>query len=270
LAVTALAILGGAVLAWQAGIFSARAESADGGAEPGAASTWLHRLERAIGIGGSQAATYSGYVEADYVMVTSSVGGTLMRLDVARGDHVEKGAPLFGLDDFAERAARDEAVARLRQAQAQLADLQTGRRQPEVDAIVAQRAQAVAALQQSEADFQRQVQLRATRVSSQKQLDDARAQRDRDQNRVAELDAQLEIARMPARDEEIRAADAAVTAAQSALDQAQWRLGQKSGTAPAAGLIYDTLYRPGEMVPAGMPVVQLLPPANVKIRFFVP
>ena len=261
---------GAAAFAWESGIFSGNARAADPQPATGTTSSWLHRLERAIGIGGSQAATYSGYVEADYVMVTSSVGGTLMRLDVARGDHVEKGAPLFGLDDFAERAARDEAVARLRQAQAQLADLQTGRRQPEVDAIAAQRAQAVAALQQSEADFQRQVQLRATRVSSQKQLDDARAQRDRDQNRVAELDAQLEIARMPARDEEIRAADAAVTAAQSALDQAQWRLGQKSGTAPEAGLVYDTLYRPGEMVPAGLPVVQLLPPANVKVRFFVP
>src|SRR5262249_29523275 len=180
LAVTALAILGGAVLAWQAGIFSARAESADPDAATGAASNWLHRLERAIGIGGGQAATYSGYVEADYVMVTRSVGGTLMRLDVARGDHVEKGAPLFGLDDFAERAARDEAVARLRQAQAQLADLQTGRRQPEVDAIVAQRAQAVAALQQSEADFQRQGQLRGARGSGQKQAGDARGPRGAD------------------------------------------------------------------------------------------
>src|SRR5262249_11973770 len=153
LAVAALTILGGSVFAWQAGIFSVRAESADPDTATGPASTWLHRLERAIGIGGGQAATYSSYVATNYVIVTSSVGGTLMRLEVARGDHVEKGAPLFGLDDFAERAARDEAIARLRQAQAQLADLQTGRRQPEVDAIVAQRAQAVAALQQSEADF---------------------------------------------------------------------------------------------------------------------
>ena len=37
-----------------------------------------------------------------------------------------------------------------------------------------------------------------------------------------------------------------------------------------AGLVVDTLYRPGEWVPAGAPVVSLLPPANVKIRFYVP
>ena len=233
--------------------------------------SWLDRLAAAIGLGGSSAtATFSGYVEADYVMVTSTIGGTLTRLEVARGDQVAAGAPLFALDDAAERAARDEAAARLAQAEAQLADLRLGRRQPEIDAIIAQRAQAEAALRQSQADFERQLQLRRTRVSSQKQLDDARAQRDRDQSRLAELDAQLEVARMPARADEIRAAEAAVTAARAALTQAEWRLGQKTGSAPAAGLVVDTLYRPGEMVPAGLPVVQLLPPANVKIRFFVP
>jgi len=232
---------------------------------------WFDRLATVMGFGGGgAAATFSGYVEADYVLVTSTIGGTLTRLEVARGDRVAAGAPLFALDDAAERAARDEAAARLAQADAQLADLRLGRRQPEIDAIIAQRAQAEAAVRQSEADYERQQHLRATRVSSQKQLDDARAQRDRDQSRLAELEAQLQVAHMPARVDAIRAAAAAVTAARAALTQAEWRLGQKTGAAPTAGLVVDTLYRPGEMVAAGLPVVQLLPPANVKIRFFVP
>ncbi|WP_455733151.1 HlyD family efflux transporter periplasmic adaptor subunit, partial [Burkholderia stabilis] len=40
--------------------------------------------------------------------------------------------------------------------------------------------------------------------------------------------------------------------------------------APAAGRVYDTLYRVGEWVQAGNPVVQMLPPQNLKVRFFVP
>src|SRR4030095_13168767 len=193
--------------------------------DPAAADqrSWLDRL--ALGFGSSSAATFSGYVEADYVMVTSTIGGTLIKLDVARGDQVAASAPLFALDDAAERAARDEAAAKLAQAQSALANLRLVRRQPEIAAIAAQRAQAEAALRQSQADYERQVQLRRTRVSSQKQLDDARAQRDRDQNRLAEIDAQLEVARMPAREDEIRAGEAAVTAAQAALAQAEWRLG---------------------------------------------
>ena len=39
---------------------------------------------------------------------------------------------------------------------------------------------------------------------------------------------------------------------------------------PQAGLVFDTLYRPGEWVAAGRPVVVLLPPANIKVRAFVP
>jgi HlyD family secretion protein len=34
--------------------------------------------------------------------------------------------------------------------------------------------------------------------------------------------------------------------------------------------VYDTLYRAGEWVPAGSPIVQMLPPQNIKVRFFVP
>jgi HlyD family secretion protein len=233
--------------------------------------SWLESVAALVGLDGAdRLESFSGYVEAEYVLVTSMVGGTLMRLDVARGDSVEAGAPLFALDDAAERGARDEAAARLVQAQAQLADLRTGRRAPEIDAIVAQREQAVAMLRQSEAEYERQLQLRRKRVSSEKQLENARWQRDRDQAEVNELDAELLVARLPGREDQIRAAEAAVEAARAALTQAEWRLGQMTIFAPAAGSVVDTLFRPGENVPAGLPVVQLLPPANIKIRFFVP
>ena len=213
---------------------------------------------------------FSGYVEADYVFLTSAVGGVLTELNVARGDHVPSGARLFLLDEEAERGARDQAAGQLRQAEAQAADLLTGRRPAELDAIRAQQAEAQAALKFSEAAFQRQVNLNKSGVSTKQLLDNARSQRDRDQARVRELAAQLRVARLPGRDEAIRAADAGVLAARGALQQAEYRLSQKTGIAPAAGTVVDTLYRPGELVQAGLPVVQLLPPENIKIRFFVP
>ncbi len=235
------------------------------------AMRWLGGIQAALGLAPERTeGVYSGYVEADYVFVASSVGGTLDRLDVARGDRVTKGAALFALEDTSQLAARDEAAAKLRQAEAQLADLQSGKRPPEIEAIEAQRRQAVAMLRQAEEDFRRQSDLVRKGVAAEKALDDARAMRDQTRAKVAELDAQLVVARMPARTDAIRAAEAAVTAAKASLAQAQWRLGQMSGAAPDDATVIDTLYRPGEMVPAGMPVVQLLPAANLKIRFFVP
>jgi HlyD family secretion protein len=146
----------------------------------------------------------------------------------------------------------------------------TGRRQPEIDAIVAQRAQAEASLQQTEAELARQGQLRARGIATGHAYEVARMLRDRDRGRIEELTAQLRVAQMPGRDDEIRGAQAAASAGRAALAQAEWRLAQKSGEAPAGGLVMDTLYRLGEMVQAGTPVVQLLPPENIKIRFFVP
>jgi len=213
---------------------------------------------------------FGGYVEADYVMVASSVGGTLAKLDVRRGDTVSEGTELFVLDELSERAAREEAAAKLAQAEALHADLLTGKRPPEIAAIEAQLRQAQAALYQSERDYERQEKLRITGVVAVKSLDEARAQRDGDRARIAELEAQLRVARLPGREDAIRAADSAIGAARASLVQADWRLSQKRGAAPADAVVIDTLYRPGEMVPAGMAVVKLLPPANVKVRFFVP
>ena len=68
-----------------------------------------------------------------------------------------------------------------------------------------------------------------------------------------------------------RDADAAQAAAQqAALDKAKWAFDQKQQFAPADAQVHDTLYRQGEFVAAGNPVVVLLPPENLKVRFFVP
>jgi len=233
--------------------------------------SWLDRTLAVFGFGKeSDRPLFSGYVEAEYVMAASPVGGRLMRLEVTRGTHVEAGTKLFALEDVAEQAARAEAEGRLSQAQALLADLLTGKRQPEIDAILAQRAQAQAALKQSEAEFKRQSELQSAGYVATKGVDDARARRDSDLNRIAELDAQLAVARLPGRDQQIQAAQAEVASASAALERATWTLDQKVIEAPVSGLVVDTLFRPGEMIAPNQPVVQLLPPANLKVRFFVP
>src|SRR5262249_52458304 len=55
-----------------------------------------------------------------------------------------------------------------------------------------------------------------------------------------------------------------------AVEMAQWRLDQRRGFSPVAGVVADVLARPGETLQAGAPVVSLLPPENIFVRFFVP
>jgi HlyD family secretion protein len=65
-------------------------------------------------------------------------------------------------------------------------------------------------------------------------------------------------------------AQAALREAEAKLNWAKTRLARRNVASPATGSIQQVYYRSGEMVPAGRPVVALLPPGNVKVRFYVP
>jgi HlyD family secretion protein len=156
------------------------------------------------------------------------------------GEYVYVAAPLGG-------ALTNLAVARGDEVKSGqlLFELERGSEVAALDVAKKNLAQAKASLALSEAEFARREKLRADQgVISVEELDQARAQRD---------------------------ADAAmVESQQAALDKAKWSFDQKQQFAPADAQVHDTLYRAGEWVAAGNPVVVLLPPENLKVRFFVP
>lgn len=210
-----------------------------------------------------------GYIEGEFVYVASPFGGRLEELAVRRGQQVGKDALLFRLEDTSELAARDEAQRRVDQARAQLQDARQGLRPTEIAAIEAQLEQARAALVLSEVELQRQTKLLTSQVSSRRDVDMARATRDEDRQRVTELEATLETARLGARSDLVQAAEQNLLAEEAALARAEWSLAQKTQSAHQAALVSDTLYREGDWVAAGYPVVVLLPPGNIKVRAFV-
>jgi HlyD family secretion protein len=214
---------------------------------------------------------WQGYVEGEYVMLASPYAGQLQKLHVRRGDQAAAGKPMFALEQESERAARLEAEQRLNMALARLENLRVPRRAPEIEALRAELRQAQAARELSQKNLAREEGLLRDGATSRSRFDDARGAFDRDTARVAEAQAQLRNAQMPlGRDAERKAAEGEVEASKAALAQAAWRLEQKSVAAPVAGLVHETFFVEGEWVPAGRPVAALLPPGNVKVRFYVP
>ena len=69
---------------------------------------------------------------------------------------------------------------------------------------------------------------------------------------------------------DLDAATAVLRDAQARLNSAQTRLQRRTVYSPVTGTVQEIYYRPGEMVPAGRPVVSILPPGNIKVRFYVP
>jgi HlyD family secretion protein len=214
--------------------------------------------------------TVQGYVEGEYVYVAAPAAGALESLSVRRGTHVSDRGPLFALDSVPERAARDEADRRVAQARATLADVKKGRRPSEIASLEAQLTQVRAALVRSESDLARLAAVKDPTAVTAEELAQARSSRDQDRARIAQFEADLKTARLGSREDQIAAAEATVRALEAALAKAEWDLSQKQQAAPQGGLVFDTLFREGEWVPAGRPVVVLLPPANTKVRAFVP
>ena len=214
--------------------------------------------------------SFPGYAEGDFIRLGAPQGGTLTKIYFKRGDAAPGDAVAFVLEQDVERSAAEEAGFRVARSQDQVANLQQGKRPDEMAALRAQLAQVQAAQTLSGAELARSTRLVEQQFLSAASLDAARAAVARDQSRVNELNAQIRQALQGARAPEISAALQEVNAAKAQLAQAQWRIDQKTRRIPAAAQVTDVLYREGEWVPAGAPVMTLLPADNVKARFFLP
>jgi HlyD family secretion protein len=214
---------------------------------------------------------WQGYAEADFVKIGPTQAGLLTAVRVARGDKVVKGQPLFEQDDADDRAAVEQARRMLQQARGQLDNLQSSAKPCEIDQAQANLSDAEAARDRAEEDLRRSSQLLKTGAATQQVVDQEDAALRSAEAKVAAATAALATARAPmGRPSEIEAQKSLVDALEAALKQAQWRLDQRSVAAPEAGLVADVIAFPGETLAAGAPVVSLLPPGNVFVRFFVP
>lgn len=173
-----------------------------------------------------------GYSEGEDVFISAPQPGWLSSIAVKRGDVVKRGDLLFTLDDTQQIAVRDEAHATLAQAHAQL-------------------AQTEATLTYTAKELTRQTKLVHASAGTKAALDLARSNHDETAARIEQIKGQERQA-------------------QATLDNAEYQLSQRTIAARVGGRIEDIYFRQGEYVPASTPVVSLLPPENVYVRFFVP
>ncbi len=216
-------------------------------------------------------AEWQGYADADFVKVGPTQQGLITQVHVARGDRIVKGAPLFDQDDADDRAASDQAARQLAQAQDQFANLQSGGKPTEILQAEANLADAEAARDKTQSDLARNQSLLKTGAATVQIVDQEAADLRSANAKVHAMEAALAQLRAPlGRESEIKAQAAAVDAAQAALVMARWRLDQRHVVSPVSGAIADVLAQPGETLAAGAPVVSILPPENIFVRFFVP
>ena len=183
---------------------------------------------------------------------------------------MKQGDPVFTLESSEQEAAVAAAKARVAEADARLADAKAELQRPgEIEVLEAALAEAKAMLQVASNNLARAQSLFDKGWNTKAQLDDAVAQHDRNQATVAEAEKRIAAARLPGRSDMIDAAAASAEAARHALAEAEKNLGKRNVLAPASGTVQEIYFRPGEVVKVGQAVAALLPPRNLKVRFFV-
>ncbi len=230
---------------------------------------WGDRVLSLVGLG-PDTSGYLGYVEGETSLIAPPVAGRLIERPLDRGQRVRKGDRLFVIDPVTAKAEVARAEASLAETRARYENMLTGKRQEEQDVIRGQRREVEASLALAEVELKRQAQLIERGYTTRQAYDQADAQVRQLRSRAASLAAQERVGDLAARPDEIDAAKAMVGQSQANLDQARKKLDDLMPVAPEDALVENTFFNVGEWVPAGSPVISLLPDFRVKLRFFVP
>ncbi len=173
-----------------------------------------------------------GYAEGDNAFISAPQPGWVSDMTVERGSDVKPGQALFTLDDIHETALRDQAVATIAQDNAQIAQEESN-------------------LVYTATELKRQTGLAREHAGVPSTYDQTLASHQQSQAHIAQLQGQLKQA-------------------QAALADANYQLSQRTVVSYIAGHVEDIYFRPGEYAPASTPILSVLPPQNIYVRFFVP
>jgi HlyD family secretion protein len=187
-----------------------------------------------------------GYAEADYLYLSPREPGFVETLTVKEGDEVKAGALIFSLDNDRSNAT----LSRARAANAATAQESAAAGQAVREARAA-------------ADLARVTLSRSEALA--KDGFTPKAKVDEDRANLLATQARLRTAQAQA-----AAASTQIGASGADVSLAQAQSKDRAVFAPADGRIEQIYRRPGELAAAGDPVVALLPPANIKLRFFAP
>lgn len=221
------------------------------------------------GFGAAPVASWNGYVEADYVYVAAPSSGTIATIAADAGQVVRAGEVLFILDSRQQEAMLRAAEARVEAARANAENLATGSREEEVAVVRASLDKAEADLALALSQSERSDKLLAEGLVPQAKADQDRATLRSAEAQAAQLRAQLRVAELPARDPQRVAAEATLVAAEADADRAREELADRTVLAPADGRVERVYFEDGEIVPAGTPVVALLPAEALKVKFYL-
>lgn len=211
-----------------------------------------------------------GYVEGEYVQLAPIETARIVSIEVRRGERVVAGQVVARLERKDAEIALSDAEARLGQAEAELANLKRGRRPEEIAVIEASLAAAEAQARDTKRTLDRRRDLGTRGFATPAELDQAQTAVEVANAKIGELSANLAVARLSARPDEIAASENRVAQARASVESVRWRLSQRDIVAQASGRISDLIRLPGEVAGPTAAILSMLPEGAIKLKVYVP
>ncbi|AOJ05373.1 hemolysin D [Burkholderia mayonis] len=219
-------------------------------------------------------ASGNGRIEATEIDVATKLPGRIDEILVDEGDFVKAGQPLAKMEIQVLRAQYDEATAQRQRALNTAAGVESQVAQRRSDKVA---AQAMVVLRESELDAAKRRLVRSETLSregasSMQELDDDRARSRSAQAAVSAAAAQVSAAQaaIEATEAQLVAAHSAVTAADATVARVQADINDSELASPRDGRVQYRVAQPGEVLPAGGKVLNLVDLSDVYMTFFLP
>jgi HlyD family secretion protein len=212
----------------------------------------------------------SGTVEATEAQLGFTTPGRIETITVHEGESVKAGVELAYLDRAEMMARRQQALAQVISARAQLQELERGFRSEEVAQGRAALAAATERLNDARRDLERTKQLYGGGAVSEEAYDKARVAFDVAKSQYEQAQEQLKILETGPRKEKIEAQRAQLAQAEAAVRTIDAILANMVIRAPFDGLVTVRHREPGEIVQAGSPILTIMNPNDRWVRIYIP
>ena len=212
----------------------------------------------------------SGTVEATEADLAFRAPGRVAAVTVQEGDAVVAGQELAVLDRAELTAGREAAAAQLAAAEARLGEMEAGARPEEVAQAEAAARGARRRAEEAAREAARAERLFEGGAVSRRERDQAATAAEVARAAADQAGEALSMVRRGPRAEVVAAQRAQVAQARAQLDRAEAALENGVVRAPFAGTVAVRHREPGEVVPAGAPVLTLRDPDDRWVRIYVP
>lgn len=211
--------------------------------------------------------TVSGLVEPkETVRVFSKTVGQVKEILVQEGDQVKKDAILMRLDDEQIRLQVAQARANLDSAQASLERIKAGARPQEVSQVEAAVRQAKINMDSAEENYLKMQKLFSEGAISEQQHDQAKNQLEIARAQYQSASESYKLITEGASAQDIRAVEAQVRQAQSALELAQSQLNNSIIKAPISGSVTSISVKTGELASSAIPLLSILDISELSVK----